>query len=183
MPKGEDFSKPLTHCCRKPILDLQKNQFNQIKMEKIEQFYIIGIAVRTTNQNGQAAQDIPTLWGRFMGENIASKIPNKVGESVYCLYTDYEEDYMKPYTTILGCQVSNLDTIPEGMTSKIIESGNYSKQTAKGNLMQGIVFNEWTKIWNSDLNRAYTTDFEVYDEKSQNPENAEVDIFVAVSND
>jgi predicted transcriptional regulator YdeE len=33
---------------------------------------------------------------------------------------------------------------------------------------------------NAGLPRAFTTDFEVYDERSQNPENAEVDIFVAV---
>jgi predicted transcriptional regulator YdeE len=149
-------------------------------MEKIEQFSIIGIAVRTTNQNGQATQDIPALWGRFMSENIAEKILNKVDETVYCLYTDYEGDYMKPYTTILGCRVAYLNEIPEGMVSKTIEGGLYSKSTAKGNIMQGIVFGEWTNIWNSDLERAYTSDFEVYGEKAQNPENAEVDIFVGV---
>ena len=31
-----------------------------------------------------------------------------------------------------------------------------------------------------DLDRSYTADFEIYDEKAQNPENAEVDIFIAV---
>lgn len=46
--------------------------------------------------------------------------------------------------------------------------------------MQGAVYNEWVKIWNSELERTFTADFEVYDERSQNPENAEVDIFVAV---
>jgi predicted transcriptional regulator YdeE len=50
----------------------------------------------------------------------------------------------------------------------------------KGNILQGVVFDEWTKIWNSDLERAFTADFEVYGEKSLNPENAEVDIFIAV---
>ena len=43
-----------------------------------------------------------------------------------------------------------------------------------------MVFGEWTKIWNSDLVRTFTADFEVYGEKAQNPENAEVDIFVAI---
>jgi predicted transcriptional regulator YdeE len=31
-----------------------------------------------------------------------------------------------------------------------------------------------------DLDRSYTADFEIYGEKAQNPENAEVDIFIAV---
>ena len=38
----------------------------------------------------------------------------------------------------------------------------------------------WIKIWNSDLNRIFTSDFEIYGEKAHNPENAEVDIFIAM---
>ena len=36
------------------------------------------------------------------------------------------------------------------------------------------------KIWNSDLDRSFTSDFEIYGEKAQNPETAEVDIFIAI---
>lgn len=146
----------------------------------IQKFHVIGISVRTTNENGQATQDIPALWNRFMTEGIAGQIPNKTDHSVYCIYTEYEKDHTKPYTTLVGCKVANLDTIPDGMTGKTIEEGTYTSRTAKGNILQGLVFNEWVKIWNSDLNRAYTADFEVYGERAQNPENAEVDIFVAV---
>ncbi len=147
---------------------------------KINAFSIIGITVRTTNENGQSGNDIPTLWNRFMSEGMIEKIPNKVDNTLYCIYTDYEKDHTKPYTTLLGCKVENLDTIPEGMTGKAFNEGNYVKYVAKGNILQGIVFSEWTKIWNSDIPRAYTADFEVYGEKAQNPENAEVDIFLAV---
>lgn len=146
----------------------------------IQKFHVIGISVRTTNENGQATQDIPALWNRFITEEIVRLIPNKIDNSVYCIYTEYEKDYTKPYITILGCKVENLDTIPSGMIGRTIEEASYDKHTAQGNILQGLVFNEWTKIWNSDLNRAYTADFEVYDERTQNPENAEVDIFVAV---
>ena len=66
------------------------------------------------------------------------------------------------------------------MVEKIIEEAIYSKHIATGNILQGMVFNEWTKIWNSDLQRTFTADFEVYGGKAQNPENAEVDIFIAV---
>lgn len=147
---------------------------------KLDTFYVIGIAVRTTNENQKAARDIPVLWNKFMTEGIVNQIPNKADRTIYCIYTDYEKDYTKPYTTILGCKVNSLDTIPEGMVGKIIESSDYSKQTIKGNLAEGIVYNEWLKIWNMDLDRSYTADFEIYDERAQNPENAEVDIFIAV---
>lgn len=148
--------------------------------QKIKSFSIIGIAVRTTNENGQSGKDIPALWNRFMSEMIIEKIHNKIDTTIYCIYTEYEKDHTKPYTTILGCKVENLNIIPNGMVGKTFAEGNYSKRTAKGNILQGIVFGEWTKIWNSNIPRSYTADFEVYGEKAQNPENAEVDIFVSV---
>jgi len=146
----------------------------------IQKFNVIGISVRTTNENGQSGKDIPALWSQFMSEEIQSKIPNKVSEDLFCIYTDYEKDHTKPYTTILGCKVENLDVVPENMIGKTIESANYKELIAKGNLSEGIVFNKWLEIWNSDLDRSFTADFEVYGEKTQNPEKAEVAIYIAL---
>lgn len=145
-----------------------------------ENLYVIGVAIRTTNENGQSAADIPQLWNKFLSENIAATIPNKVNENIYCIYTDYESDHTKPYTTILGCRVSSLGDVPEGLTGKEIAGGDYEVITVKGKITDGIVFNEWVRIWNSDLPRAFTADYEVYGEKAQQPDNAEVDIFIAL---
>lgn len=147
---------------------------------KVEPFKVIGIAVRTTNENNQAAKDIPGLWGKLMTEDILNKIPNKIDGTVYSIYTDYEKDHTKPYTTLLGCKVANLDDIPEGMVGKSFDGGNYVKFTPKGNLEEGLVINEWIKIWGMDLGRVFTADFEMYGEKAQNPADAEVDILIAV---
>lgn len=147
---------------------------------KIEPFKIIGIKVRTTNQNGQSAQDIGALWTKFLTEKIAEKIPNKVENSVFSIYTNYQGDFTQPYDTILGCKVNSLEEIPEGMIGQEFEGGNYVKFISKGNLNEGIVYKTWEEIWKSEMKRVYTADFEVYGEKAQNPENAEVDIFIAV---
>jgi predicted transcriptional regulator YdeE len=147
---------------------------------KLQSFSIIGISVRTTNEHGQAGRDIPALWNQFIAEGIAEKIPNKTDDSIYCIYTEYEKDHTKPYTTILGCKVENLANIPTGMVGKKIAEENYSQHIAKGNLLEGAVYNEWVKIWNANLPRIFTADFEVYGEKAQDPANAEVDIFIAV---
>ena len=147
---------------------------------QLEQFYVIGISIRTTNENQQAMKDIPVLWNKFLSENSAGKIPNKVDDTIYCLYTHYEKDHTKPYTTILGCKVKHLEEIPEGMVGKTVYPAKYEIFTAKGNLMKGAVANEWLKIWNTNIPRTYTTDFEVYGAKAQNSENAEVDIFIGV---
>ena len=147
---------------------------------KIEPFCIAGISIRTTNENGASSKDIPALWNRFLSEKIIEQIPGKICNDIYAVYTDYEKDFTKPYTTILGCSVENADQLPAGFASTIIPGGQYNLFTAKGNLQEGIVFNVWTKIWSLAIKRTYTADFEVYGAKAQNPANAEVDIFVAI---
>lgn len=147
---------------------------------KIEPFKIIGISIRTTNENGQASQEIAELWQRFMSENVISKIPNKIDNAVYSLYTEYESDHTKPYTTILGCKVENLDNVPNGMVGKSFDGGTYSKTTAKGDLMQGLVVNQWSKIFEMELDRTYDADFEIFGEKAQNPADAEVEFYVGI---
>jgi predicted transcriptional regulator YdeE len=148
---------------------------------KIEPFEIIGISTRTTNENGQATKEIAELWGRFMSENIISKIPNKVENVVYSLYTDYKGDHTQPYTAILGCKVEKLDAIPNGMVGKSFDGGNYVKTTTKGDLMQGLIVNHWSKLFDMELNRTFVADFEIYGEKAQNPSDAEVDFYVGVN--
>ncbi|MFD2036822.1 GyrI-like domain-containing protein [Belliella marina] len=147
---------------------------------KIEAFKVIGISVRTTNENNQSAVDIPNLWKKFMEEGFLEKILNKIDNAIYCLYTEYEKDHTLPYTTILGCKVTSTENVPEGMVSKNIEGTTYEKFTVTGSLQDNIVYNEWLKIWNSELSRQFSTDFEVYGPKAQNPANAEVDILIAV---
>lgn len=151
-----------------------------MKTEHIPAFNIIGLSLRTTNENGQAFQDIPALWQKFMSEAIAGTIPNVIDPAIYCLYTDYELDHTKPYTVVIGCKTANLSEIPEGLTGKSFQPGNYVRRTAKGDLQNGAVVEEWQKIWSAGLPRKFTADFEVYGEKARDPANAEVDIFIAV---
>ena len=140
---------------------------------KRENFKMISISVRTDN-NGKAEKDIAALWNKFMTEGIMEQIPNKIGTELYCAYTAYDGDHTKPYTTLIGCKVKILDNIPEGMKGIAIEASNYSKFIAKGDLMKGAVINTWFNIWEASLNRTYKTDFEMYGEKAQNPNDAEV---------
>jgi predicted transcriptional regulator YdeE len=150
---------------------------------ELESFKVIGISVRTTNENEQAAKDIPFLWNKFFEENISDKIPNKISDEIYSVYTHYEKDHTKPYTTILGYKVKDTEPLPEGLVSIVIGTTHYKVFTAKGKQSEGFVFKEWQTIWNlnNELNRSFTSDFEIYGAKSQNPENAEVDIYIAIS--
>jgi len=143
-------------------------------------FKVIGISVRTTNKDNQALQDIGKLWGQFFAEGIPDKIPNKQSGEIYSIYTDYKSDYTEEYTTIIGVPVTTLDEIPEGLTGREFQPEQFQKFVARG-AMPAAVGKAWMDIWQRDkeLNRKYTYDFEVYGAKSQQGDDAEVEIFIA----
>lgn len=150
-------------------------------MEKIENFQIIGIATQTTNDDGRAAEDLGKLWERFYTENIPGQISNKQTDEVYSIYTDYESNFTGRYTCIIGIKVESLDAIPKGLIGREFTGGKYQKYIAKGEMPKAVL-DTWQEIWAKDkiLNRRYTADFEVYGAKSQNGENSEVEIYVAL---
>jgi predicted transcriptional regulator YdeE len=145
----------------------------------LTEFQIIGIAVRTTNQNGKSQNDIGALWGKFMSENIFEKIPDKQSADIYCVYTDYESDFNGAYTTILGCKVNSLANIPEGFIGKNIPTTEYRLYISKGKIPDAVVVT-WMHIWQSGVKRKYQADFDVYGPKSQDQENAEVSTYLSV---
>ncbi len=147
---------------------------------KLNDFHVIGLSVRTRNKDQHITNDIHNLWDTFMKEQIVQKIPNKSDETMYGIYTDYENGPDGDYTAIVGCKVNNLTNIPEGMIGITIKNGNYSKFTAKGDVTKDAIPNAWADIWKTNLQRTFATDFEVYDQRAIDPTNAEVDIFVGV---
>ncbi|MDZ7898509.1 MAG: GyrI-like domain-containing protein [Arcicella sp.] len=142
-----------------------------------QSFKIVGISIRTNNQ--KAANDLGKLWSKFIGENTTKKIPNKISNDIYSIYTDYESDHSGDYTNIIGYRVSSLENIAAGLVSKEIPMSDYQKFTAKGKF-PNCVQTKWGEIWNTEIDRRYTADFEVYSDKSLNMTNTEVDIFISV---
>jgi predicted transcriptional regulator YdeE len=144
-------------------------------------FRIIGISARTTNKNNQSQRDLENLWTQFFAQNIPAKISNKISNNILAIYTDYKSDYTDEYTTIIGVPVSTLEEIPDGLIGRAFSADNFQKFIAKG-AMPNAVVNTWMDIWQKDkeLNRKYSYDFEVYGDKSNNGENSEVEIFIAV---
>lgn len=170
-----DFKKTLTIL----LINLNTLKMNNITIQK---FYITGISVRTTNQNGQAAKDIEALWERFWGEDIQNKMDNKKSDDIYAVYTDYESDFTGYYTTIIGMVVQSLDNIPEEFVGICIEKDNYQKLTSKGQMPEAVV-KTWMEIWSDEaLNqkRAYRADFTVHGKKYFDGNNAEVETYLSV---
>lgn len=144
-------------------------------------FQLIGISLpfKTTNQNNQSMNDCGELWRRFEKEGVASNIPNKVSDEVFAVYYDYEGNHTQPFSYFIGCKVEVGTKPPAGLVILTIPTGKYQKVSAKGE-MPGCITEAWQKIWKSDIQRAYRMDYEIYDERSMDPNNAEVDIYLSV---
>lgn len=142
-------------------------------------FYVIGVSVRTTNAGGQSQKDIGELFQKYYSQGISQKIPNKVSEDTYCVYTDYESDANGKYTTVLGCRVKSLDSIPAGLVGITVPASTYRVYTSKGKLPDCVMYT-WAEIWKSDIKRKYSADFDVYGIKAQNHAAPEVETYLSV---
>lgn len=150
-------------------------------MVNLGEIRLMGVSLKskTTNLNGQSAVDCGNLWQAFERSNYLKQIPDRLSDSVYAVYYAYEGDYMQPFSYFIGCPVKNDANAIDGLEMLTIPSGTYRKFTTKGILPDCISYT-WKKIWESDIKRAYRTDFEVYDERSKVWNNAEVDILISV---
>lgn len=139
---------------------------------------IIGIAIRTDN-SAEGLKKISALWQKFYQEKILDKIPDKVSDEIYAIYTDYEGDHTKPYKFILGAKVFDFDNIPTGMISHVIPEQQYAVFNAFGEMPQALI-DEWKKVWKSDVKRKFSSDFEIHNEDSNQGEDSEVEIYISV---
>lgn len=140
---------------------------------------MIGIACRTSNAPEAGPYDIPKLWERFYSENISAQIPNKISNEIVALYCDYEGDYTQPYSLVIGCPVSSLDAVPEGMVAKVIPAASYTIFRAVGEHPASLI-EAWGKVWQANLKRTYTFDYEVYGDKFFSGSPKEVSVYIAI---
>lgn len=146
---------------------------------ELEEKVITGIRIKTTNQDGKAMKYIGATWQKLFANGIYEKIPNKVNGKTIGLYTEYEGDYTKPYTFIAGAEVSKEVQIGEEIESIIIPKGEYAKFVITGDV-QNSVGQAWQEIWNMNLKRKYTCDFEEYQNNSEDMLKQEIHIYIAL---
>lgn len=146
----------------------------------MQEFSLVGISLphKTTNENGQSSIDGGNLWQKFEKESYIDRIPNRSSDDIYAVYYDYEGDHSKPFRYFIGCKVNEVSEVPKGMQALTIPSGQFTKLTASGK-MPDCMINTWREIWDSTIKRSYNMDFEIYDERSHNWENAEIDIYLS----
>jgi predicted transcriptional regulator YdeE len=157
------------------------------RVVKLPEFSVIGIQARTSNADEMTGDGaIPKQWAKFFKEGIADKIPNKVDSTIYAVYTDYVSDRNGEYDFIIGMKVSSVSDVPPGMVVKKVPRGKYAVVTSEKGPVAHVVPQAWQRVWSLEDNkqlggaRAYKADFEVYDQRSQNPQDSQVDLYVGL---
>jgi predicted transcriptional regulator YdeE len=148
---------------------------------------VIGIQTRTNNASELSGSgQIGALWGRLFAENLPAQIPNRASESIFAIYSNYARDENGDYDYLLGCPVTSIETIPQGMTYAAIPTGDYAVFTSETGPVVEVVQAAWKHIWSlapGDLggSRAFLTDYEVYDHRAKDPSSAQVEIHLGLA--
>ncbi|MGC2618209.1 MAG: GyrI-like domain-containing protein [Acidobacteriaceae bacterium] len=137
-----------------------------VKVENQESFIVVGATVRTSNTAEASGQgQIPGLWQNVMMGGQLDAIPNKVGDGMVVVYSDYAANGDYNYT--LGVRVSSADKIPDGMVKRVIPAGKYAVVQSSEGAPQEVIPAMWKRI--ADMKpeemggaRAYQVDFETY---------------------
>jgi len=175
--------------CFAIVLTLPAAMGAAMKTRVIEQqeFSVVGIQARTSNATEMTGSGaIPKQWEKFFKEGIGDKIPNSVGSTIYAVYTGYASDRNGEYDFVIGVRVSNASTVPSGMVAVNVPGGRYAVVTSARGQVAQVVPKAWQQIWSLEDNhqlggrRVYKADFEVYDQRSQNPQDSQVDIYVGL---
>lgn len=147
------------------------------------EFRFLGMAAETNNQaefKGEGV--IPSLWSDFYANHVLERIPNKINSSMITLYTNYESDETGAYTFALGTEVVEGHDVPSGLEEWVVPESKYVVFTTRRGPVQEVVVETWQEIWEwSKYNeRAFQFDFELYDLRSVDPMNGQVDIYISV---
>lgn len=138
----------------------------------LEQKIVVGISAVTSNDSPEMGTVIGGLWEKLYQGGVNDTIKNIKNPFAIGLYSDYEDDH---YCVTVGKEVSSVDN--NDLVVKIIPAGKYAKFSIHGN-MQTAVSETWCKIWELDLDRSFTGDFEEY--LNADFENGDIDIYIAL---
>lgn len=134
-------------------------------LQNITEFDVVGISITTSNET--AAEDINALWEKFFKESVGQMIERRVDDVIYAVYSDYEGDHTKPYRYTIGYKVEEDSGMPDtdiDLRRVQVKAAPYAMMSAAGEQPKALI-ETWQAIWQSDLDRRFETDFEVYGQR------------------
>lgn len=133
---------------------------------------VVGVSATTGNSDPKMASTIGGLWEKLYQGGVGQTIKNKVNDFAIGLYSDYAGE---SYCVTAGNEVSKAEN-PE-LSVKVIPAGRYAKFSIHGHMQQAVA-QAWGQIWQTQLDRSFTGDFEEY--LTSDFENCDIDIYIAL---
>jgi len=150
-------------------------------------FWVMGIEVRTNNAKEATSEGlIGRQWQKFFQDGVLEKIPNKTGGYIYAVYSDYASDHNGDYSFLIGAKVADGSKAPADFVLKKVPGGNYAVVPTEKGPIAKVVSEAWQRIWAMEDKRelggprAYKVDYELHDQRSADPQNALVDIYIGL---
>jgi predicted transcriptional regulator YdeE len=124
--------------------------------------HVVGIELRTSNE--EAARTIPPHWERFGRETVLSRLPQRLSDDVYAVYTHFENagrDNRGTYSLVIGAAVPASAAVPEGMTRASVPASRravFGVERGRHDLVAAA----WQRIWDTPLAKTFIADYERY---------------------
>lgn len=150
-------------------------------------FYVAGYLVRTNNADeAEGKSKIGPLWQRFKQENLVARIPNRADAALTVVYSHYASDENGPYDYLLGARVDSISHLPAEMTWRKVEPATYAVILTQKGQMPTVLQAAWDRVWHMSPGelggqRAFITDYEIYDQRTANPQRAQVEIHIGLT--
>ena len=136
----------------------------------LEEKKVDGLKIRTTNENYKSMTDISDLWTKFLEDYPL--MSGKLNHKAIGLYTNYEGDFLAPYDFYVAYETTEkaIYTISSGKYAKFIIIGHPQRAIAEF----------WSKLWELPLERDYLSDFEEYQNNSDDFNKQEIHIYISI---
>ncbi len=146
-------------------MSTQQAQQYEVKagLDKIDGFSVVGISTIIAGSD-TASEDINALWEDFFKRSIGQDVTERVDDVIYAVYSDYEGDHTKPYRLTLGYKVKEAVALKDHLYQVDVQTADYAMMGAAGEQPKALI-ETWTAVWQSDLDRRFETDFEVYGQR------------------
>ncbi len=140
---------------------------------------IAGIRIRTSNNNEDMSSQIGLAWQKFFEEGVYASIPGKINDKTLGVYTNYEKDVNGAYDVVVCCEVEADAKLPVDVSAETIPKGKYAKFVIHGDVKEAVqAF--WMELWNMELDRKYSCDFEEY-QGGDNLTQAKIHVYISIN--
>jgi predicted transcriptional regulator YdeE len=146
---------------------------------QLDEKTVARLLIRTNNNDPGMSKAIGDLWHAFFADGVYQSISDKRNSNTIGLYSNYESNAKGAYDVMACCEIVSEKEVPDGVVLQVIPAGKYAKFIVRGDAKQAVA-DFWHKLWNMELDRKCSSDFEEY-QSTGNINDCEVHIYISLN--